>query len=236
MTGHGSHPNAPTAIWLGAVLIALLGSLTSFDVAVPAAAGGAVVALSLLEGPLAIRLLTAAAMGPIAFLDSSPVVAWAGACVAVGFATSLLAKAYQGESSNGDLQRHIEWCRRREERAHLLVLPLEEVETHELSSVLESFRITDSVTLGKQNGGVELYALLDDKAFVREGLERRLSQLQGGRASFGWSTFPEDGVTIQTLIEHARAQMEAAREHSLAAPDAAQAPHAATLEHAAGRS
>jgi hypothetical protein len=237
MNVQGSHPIAPTVIWLGAVLIALAGSISGLDLAIPAAAGGAVVALTLLRGPIAGRLLTAAAMAPIAFVDSSPAIAWVGACAGIGFATSMLVGEHSSPSPNGDLQRHLEWCRRREEGAHILVVPLSTVGAHELSGLLESFRITDSVTLGKTSGGVELYALLDDKDFVREGLERRLSELRGGSASFGWATFPGDGVTIQTLIEHARAQMRAAARETVApALDSQHPAPAATLEHAAGRS
>jgi hypothetical protein len=237
MNVQGSHPAAPTVIWLGAILVALAGSLTGVDVGIPAAVGGAVVALTVLRGPLAGRLLTAAAMAPIAFVDSSPAVAWAGACAGIGFATSMLVSGQSSTPSRGDLQRHLEWCRRREEGAHILVVPLSSVDAHELSGLVESFRITDSVTLGKENGGVELYALLDDKDFVREGIERRLSELRAGRASFGWATFPQDGVTIQTLIEHARAQMRAAARQATVheAPQPAPAP-APIVEHAAGRS
>jgi hypothetical protein len=174
----------------------------------------------------------------VAFVDSTPSWAWVGAGAAIGLATSLHGGGQPSPSGNGDLQRHLAWCRRREERAHLLVIPLADVGEQELSGILESFRITDSVTLRKANGGAELYTLLDDKGFVREGLERRLSELRGGRSSFGWATFPDDGVTIQTLIEHARDQMRQAREQALlstTAPDATQARTPA-LEHATGSS
>ena len=237
MIGPGSHPAAPTAIWFGVASLALLGSVAGIYVTVPVAAGGALIAFTL-QAPLVTRALIAVAMIPIAFVDSSPAWAWVGACAAIGFATTVLSRRQADSPPNGNLPRHLEWCRRREERSHLLVVPLARVEDHELSGLLESFRITDSVTLGRQNGGVELYALLDDKGFVREGIERRLSELRGGRSSFGWATFPDDGVTIQTLIDHARAEMSAAREHELGVPSEAPQPSAAApaLEHTMSQS
>lgn len=105
---------------------------------------------------------------------------------------------------NRDLQRHIAWCRRREEPAHLLVVPLGRIDEQETRNLIRSFRSTDTVTLGRNGSKPELIAFLDAHRFVREGLEARLAERFGVR-SFGWATFPEDGLTLKTLLEHARA-------------------------------
>ncbi len=239
--GLGARPFAPTALWLGAIAMALGASLVIDDAAVPVAAGGAVLAVSLIEAPIGARLLTALAMVPIAFLGSSPEWAWIGAGAAVGLATSLFRGNQAQLEPNGDLQRHLAWCRRREEPAHLLVAPLEGIDEQEVRNLIESFRITDSVTLGRNAGGSELFAFLDAHGFVREGLEARLAERFSGR-SFGWATFPKDGVTLQTLLDHARATMGESVvpvdfSASSEGPLISELPaHAPALEHAAGRS
>jgi hypothetical protein len=243
MSGLGARPLAPTVLWLGAIATAGLASLVVDDAAIPVAAGAAVLAMLQIRGPLAIRLLTVAAMAPVAFLDASPTWAWIAAGVAIGLATSLVPRPGTQPDVTGDLQRHLAWCRRREEPAHLLVLPLADVQEKELRSLLESFRITDSVTLGRNEGDTELYALLDGHGFVQEGLERRLAERSNG-SRLGWASFPNDGVTLQTLIDHARTEMREARdrvtvleppiEAHMASERTAPAP---ALEHAAaGRS
>jgi hypothetical protein len=232
----------PTLVWLGVLGLALGATQLVHDAAIPLAAGGAVIALSLIEAPLPVRILAAATMLPIALLDSTPGWAWVAGAAALGLATALMPAGSSPQSEpNGDLRRHLAWCRRREEPAHLLVVPLEGIDEAEISGLLESFRITDSVTLGR-GGGSELYALLDAHGFIREGLERRLAERFEGRR-FGWATFPEDGVTLQTLIEHARKAMLEGTERALALVPAegtliaAEASSATpTLTHATGRS
>jgi hypothetical protein len=227
----------PTLVWLGALVLALAGMELVDDAAIPLAAGAAVIALSLIEAPLPARILAAAALLPIALLDSTPDWAWAAGAAALGLATGLMPRGPAPQSeANGDLRRHLAWCRRREEPAHLLLVPLEGIDEEEVSGMLESFRITDSVTLGRGAGGTELYALLDAHGFIREGLERRLAERFEGR-SFGWATFPQDGVTLQILIEHARKAMLEGEQRVSPARNAAEAsPATPTLTHATGRS
>jgi hypothetical protein len=227
----------PTLVWLGALALALVGLQVVNDATIPIAAGGAVIALSLIEAPLPARILTATAMLPIALIDSTPAWAWAAGAAALGLATAFVPRDLAPQSeTNGDLRRHLAWCRRREEPAHLLLVPLRGIDEQEMSRLLESFRITDSVTLGRGAGGSELYALLDAHGFVREGLERRLEErFEGGR--FGWASFPEDGVTLQTLIEHARtAMLEGKQRVSSALAPAETSAATPTLTHATGRS
>jgi hypothetical protein len=227
----------PTLVWLGALALALAGMQVVHDAAIPLAAGAAVIALSLIEAPLPARLLAAGALLPVALLDSTPAWAWAAGAAALGLATALMPRNRVPQAeANGDLRRHLAWCRRREEPAHLLLVPLNGIDEEEVSGMLESFRITDSVTLGRGAGGTELYALLDAHGFIREGLERRLAERFEDRR-FGWATFPGDGVTLQTLIEHARIAMLEGEQRVSPARSAAEASTAtSTLTHATGRS
>jgi len=229
---------APAIVWLGVAAVALLASLVIEDAAVPIAAGGAVIALTLIGAPIPVRILTALAMLPIALLDSTPTWAWFAGMAALALAGGLFPRPAHVEAEvNGDLQRHLAWCRRREEPAHLLLMPLDTTSDTELAYLLESFRITDSVTLGRGANGSELYALLDAFGFERQGLERRLAGRLDGR-SFGWASFPEDGVTLQTLVEHARTVMlDVHLGLNGQVGEEAPAPlPARSLEHATGRS
>ena len=212
--GFDARPTTPTLLWLGAIGAALLASLALEDASLPVAVGAAVVAVSALKGPIEGRLLIVAALVPVAFVDSSPTWAWIAAGASLAFAVSLFQRPQAQAEPNGDLQRHLAWCRRREEPANLLLAPLDGIDVVAVRSLLESFRITDSVTIGGSAGGTELYALLDAHGFMREGLERRLAEAFAGR-KFGWATFPEDGVTLQTLIEHARGSMREAQARQL---------------------
>jgi hypothetical protein len=227
----------PTFVWLGALAVALTVEQVVNDAVIPVAAAGAVVALGLVDAPLPSRVLTAAAMLPLALLDSTPDWAWVAGAATLGLATALVPRQTVAQpEADGDLRRHLAWCRRREEPAHLLLVPLAGIDEQAMSSLLESFRITDSVTLGRGAGGSELYALLDAHGFVREGLERRLEErFEGGR--FGWATFPEEGVTLQTLIEHARnAMLEGEQRVSTVRGIAETSTATPTLTHATGRS
>jgi hypothetical protein len=99
------------------------------------------------------------------------------------------------------------------------------------------------VSLGRNDGAAELYALLDGHGFIREGLERRLAE-RFDHSGFGWARFPRDGVTLQTLIEHARATMRDVQHANVVdltaqleaqAASAEKSGPAPALEHAAGR-
>jgi hypothetical protein len=227
----------PTLVWLGTLAAVLIGQQAVDDAMIPIAVGGAVIALSFIEAPPPARILAATTMLPLALLDSTPAWAWVSGAAALGLATVLVPRDLGTQpETNSDLRRHLAWCRRREEPAHLLLVPLRDIDEGEMSSLLESFRITDSVTLGRGGAGSELYALLDAHGFMREGLERRLEERFEGRR-FGWATFPKDGVTLQTLIEHARnAMLEGEERVSPARIPVETSAATPTLTHATGRS
>jgi hypothetical protein len=209
MTRAQSAPASPTIVWLSVVACALLASLVGGAAEIAVVILGAAIALFALDAPIPSRLLTAIAMVPAAVTGSGEVWMWVASAVCIGLATSLVrpAPAATPTDPQSDLQRHLEWCRRREDAAHLLVVPFSNVEVPDPFQVLQCFRVTDSVALSRSTEGFELHALLDHKDFVREGLEIRLSESCGDRKYFGWATFPEDGVTIQALLEHAKTGM-----------------------------
>ena len=103
------------------------------------------------------------------------------------------------------IQRHLEWCRRRGETAHLLWVHAPRIDRETAAAALGAFRVTDNAALlHEDNGHEEIVAMVDDASFERDGLERRLRAEVGEDAGFGWAVFPEDGLTLEALFRHAR--------------------------------
>ena len=195
-----SQPLAPVAVWAVGATVALAMAQAHVTGALAVGVVGALVALLALGGSLPLRLATAVAMAPVAFAATAPRISWvlAGALVAGLAATAerpLIARV-------GELQRHLDWCRRREESAHVLVVMLPGAE-NDHRRLLEAFRLTDSVAIQTHREGCEVHAVIDDHRLSRAGLERRIVQEVGDDARFGWAAFPQDGYTLEVLLERA---------------------------------
>jgi hypothetical protein len=169
---------------------------------------GVIAAVATLRGPLGARSVTALAMIPGA-MPSAPAWIW----VLSGGVVALLVSVRGGpvELRSHDLQRHLDWCRRRQENAHVLVLRFSLREVPRPARLLESFRTTDSIALHYSHGTCELQAVLDDTGFSREGVERRVADYAGASLRCGWAQFPDNGVTLDTLIDTARADLTDSR-------------------------
>jgi hypothetical protein len=169
---------------------------------------GVLVAVGVLRGPLGARVLTALAMLPGASAHA-PSWTW----VVSGGIVALLVSARGGpvELRSHDLQRHLDWCRRRQEKAHVLVLRFSLRDVPKPVRLLDSFRTTDSIALHYSHGVCELQAVLDETGFSREGVERRIKDGNDGVFRFGWTQFPDDGVTLDSLLAVARADLVESR-------------------------
>lgn len=200
----GARPYAPALVWLVAMVGA--SALGSRDprAALLISALGVIAAVATLRGPLGARSVTALAMIPGA-MPSAPAWVW----VLAGGAVALLVSVRGGpvELRSHDLQRHLDWCRRRQENAHVLVMRFSLREVPKPSRLLDSFRTTDSIALHYSHGTCELQAVLDDSGFSREGVERRVSDYADGNFRFGWAQFPDSGVTLDSLIDTARTDL-----------------------------
>lgn len=200
----GARPYAPALVWLVAMVGASALGGRDARAALLISALGVVAAIATLRGPLGARSVTALAMIPGA-MPSAPAWVW----VISGGLVALLVSARGGpvELRRHDLQRHLDWCRRRQENAHVLVLRFSLREIPKPARLLDSFRTTDSIALHYSHGTCELQAVLDDAGFSREGVERRVCDHATGSFRFGWAEFPDDGVTLDTLIETARTDL-----------------------------
>jgi hypothetical protein len=123
------------------------------------------------------------------------------------------------------IQRHLEWCRRRGEPAHLLWVHAPHVDHEIAKAALGAFRVTDNAALlHEESGHEEIVAMVDDASFERDGLERRLRMQVGEEAGVGWAVFPDDGVTLEALFQHARAAAVASSTQPLPSKAQLQAP------------
>jgi nucleoside-diphosphate-sugar epimerase len=198
---------AIAAIWAVVCAIAVLISGAGLqDAALPAVAGWLAVlvgtrrrtALHTLGAAalLAAALLAAAITGP----EALP---WllAGAAAAV----MVPATAHAGAASIEELQRHLMRCRRRGESAAVVRVELPAREADRVPSLLDSTRATDSFAVKESLAGVELIGLLDGEDVQPELVEQRFGTvLDAVSPTFGWARFPDDGVTLDVLIERAR--------------------------------
>jgi len=201
MTRLTTRTQAPALLWATVALVALLAPLSAVG-HVALAAAAALTAVTLPQ-PARVRFVTALAMVPVA-IDSAPT--WSFV-----LAGGLLAAVAPRRPPSAEatplalIQRHLEWCRRRDEPGHLLWVHAPGIERAVVAAALEAFRVTDHVALLEdENGYAEIVAMMDHTSFERNGVERRLRAQLGDEPGFGWATFPDDGLTLEALFEHAR--------------------------------
>jgi hypothetical protein len=61
-------------------------------------------------------------------------------------------------------------------------------------------RVTDGVAIMPSLRGYGLCAVLEPDAHARTAIEHRLRNVCGSEVRLGWASFPEDGVTLESLI------------------------------------
>src|SRR4051812_493195 len=201
MTRLTTRTQAPALLWATVALVALLAPLSG--VGHVALAAAAAIAAVTLPQPTRVRLATALAMAPVAF-DNAP--AWSFV-LAGGLLAAVVARRPPSAEATplALIQRHLEWCRRRDEPAHLLWVHSPGIERAVAAAALEAFRVTDHVALLEdEDGYAEIVAMMDHASFERSGVERRLRAQLGDGPGLGWATFPGDGLTLEALFQHAR--------------------------------
>src|SRR5437773_10888790 len=101
-------------------------------------------------------------------------------------------------------------CRRRQEPASVLVVRVVAPGRIGPQRLRACFRLTDSVAITRTRYGYELVGVFDEDQLDRQALEFRLrAALDGMATCVSWARFPDDGVTLQVLLEGARAALPA---------------------------
>lgn len=180
--------------WLAAVpaLLAM--------VVVPAVLGGSVAA----RARAALLLLTAAAV-PLA-----PGVALVVVAIAAAVALSLPQRLAHGDGV-ADLRRDIERCRRTGAPAYVLSATVPEAEGVDARRIRHVFRLTDAVEVAHVDGAYRVSGVISDlEDFRPEGLRARLELELHEEIAMGWARFPENGMTLELLLERATADERSA--------------------------
>ena len=194
------------ALWVGVYGAAIFVSgVEPRLAAIPVAAGVAAALLAPFE-PAGWRYGTVLAV-PLAAIAGAAAVPWAMA----GASLVLLAGSARSRPAalpGRDPQWHLMWCRRRDERAEVMVMALDGPAEPGIAALLAGARATDSIAVAA--GGRMLIGVMGDDV-DRRAVELRFSRaLDGVTPHFGWATFPEDGFTLDVLVEQARDGLEGA--------------------------
>jgi hypothetical protein len=202
----------PIAIWAAATAVAIpAGAVTSAGPEVAALAGGACAVVMLRAAP--VRMLASLlALATVIGVDGGSRVPWLVAGCALALAASYAAApavAARGQASWDELGRHLSACRRRGDGAEVLVARVPRLGAPSVRELAGALRIADSVAVAQRGTTVELHAVVDSVDLDREGLEERLRALCGPGLSCGWARFPQDGVTLDALLEQAREEVPA---------------------------
>ena len=125
-----------------------------------------------------------------------------------GIAAVIAYSAGRARSGHGldSLDRELMRRRRREEPAALLLVE-GRCDPAASSALRECLRVTDTVDFRTRRGRVRMRALLDVESLDRHAVERRLVSTGAVELAAGWATFPEDGLTLATLVESARDEL-----------------------------
>jgi hypothetical protein len=203
LTTRAPVPKARILLWAASSLAALLLYALNDAVAIAAVVVGAVAAVALLPDSWHGRCATVVALAPAAIGPDAPSWAFVVAAAVVVLwpspAVSLVPREW------GHLQRHLERARRRSESAHVLVVALAPEVSLTTEALTGAFRLTDSVSLQRNDDGWLITAVLDDHKLDRAGLERRLAERFPAPVNVGWARFPQDGYTLEGLADVARA-------------------------------
>ena len=159
--------------------------------------------------PLSLRRRAAALIGAV--IVSAAAAAFlppAGAAAVVAVAVLLSGwPAWPAGPRDHALRRHLAICRRREERAVVLVARAPG-RRRALSSEL---RISDSAVVASHRSDTTLVAVVDGQELSRERVAERLRATHGRELLVGWAMFPDDGLTLDALVEIASTRAGAAR-------------------------
>jgi hypothetical protein len=143
----------------------------------------------------------------MALVDGFQVVPWIALAPALVLSAGLATRS--PGTSLEDLERHLMRSRRREEEAVVLVARMYR-RRGSSEDLLSSFRLTDSIAVRRFHCGVELVGIFDRNRFDPAAVERRLRAMAGGaQLHVAWAVFPQDGVTLQVLLEEAHSALPA---------------------------
>lgn len=144
-------------------------------------------------------------------------IAWVG----IGSLVAVLLASARRQSSPRDadplraLRVELARCRRNGTEADLLVARLPRRLDGRSPDLACALRVTDGLALRESRRGQEMLALFDARDAARIPVERRLRGLESDALDCAWARFPDDGVTLEALLDRVGERARSPRGHSL---------------------
>lgn len=192
-------------VWLSAAAAAVLLSGAGAAAAVlPAAIAFAFAGIGL-RWAISSGAAAASALAAAAALDPARAFPWYCAAVCLSIVLGDRARGVE-ERGLDELDRLLERCRRSGEPATALLLQVE-ADATALRNLLRSTRVTDSLVVRGSRSRREVYGLFAGGGPIRGKVETRFVEALDREAAFGWASYPDDGLTLDALLDHARASL-----------------------------
>lgn len=210
--GHGMEPRSALVLcWIvtvGLAEVAYLGAPSPWLVAVPAVLAALVVP-AVIGGPASGRVWSGLFLLSAAAVPFAPVAGWIAGALGAAIALSHRAPL-RGGDSEADLRREIERSRRAETPAAVFVANVADGKGVDAQHIRDTFRLADTVQVVHDAAGFHLRGVVTDLAeFCPTGLGERLELELGTTVETGWARFPEEGMTLELLLERATADLHA---------------------------
>jgi hypothetical protein len=159
--------------------------------------------------PLSLRRRAAALIGAVVVSAAAAALLPPLAAAAVVAVAVVLSgwPAWPAGPRDHALRRHLAICRRREERAVVLVARA----PGRRRALSGELRISDSAIVASHRSDTTLVVVVDGQELSRERIAERLRATHGSELLIGWATFPDDGLTLDALVDLASARAGAAR-------------------------
>lgn len=223
--GHVIEPrNAVALCWIVTVGLAEVAHLGApWLVAVPVVLA-AIVVPAVVGGSASSRAWFGLFLLSAAVVPFAPAAGWIIGAIGAAIALSHRAPLRGGDSVT-DMRREIERSRRAATPAAVFVANVADGKGVDAQHIRGTFRLADTVEVVHDAAGFHLRGVVTDLAeFCPAGLGERLELELGTTVETGWARFPEDGVTLELLLERAAADLhgtDGAPSHPEPAPVAA---------------
>jgi hypothetical protein len=209
--GHGMEPRSAMVLcWIitvGLAEVAYLGA--PWLVAVPAILAAIVVPAVVVGGPASGRVWSGLFLLSAAVVPFAPLAGWIVGAIGAVIALSHRAPLRGGDSV-ADMRREIERSRRAETPAAVFVANVADGKGVDAQHIRGTFRLADTVEVVHDAAGFHLRGVVNDLAeFCPFGLGERLELELGTTVETGWARFPDEGMTLEALLERATADLHA---------------------------
>jgi hypothetical protein len=209
MVPDGPAKDAGALLLWGASSLLAIATAGTHTVPLIVAAVGCVLVIFMRGLPGFARFTLCCCFAPVALAATAPTIAWVAAAVAAATVTVLIRPVHM-RAPEEHLLHHLARARRRGEPVVVMVLRIARGAAP-AEPLMRTLRVTDSAHLLRGMEADEIHAVMDAADLEPVALERRLRIAHGGGSAltFGWAMFPEDGGSLEALVERASSRVSA---------------------------